>query len=539
MEKKSMKKYAASAVLAAAIAAIGSPAAMAADGDKGSWLGDDFSFSLTGYARGWVSMNLRDQKELSAVGKESAGKLSMVRGSILLDADVKTGPIKWKAIGRMDREHKTNYLRDLERLRGVGVNSVSSDNTAKPGSDSILDNYNNDEIRELWAEFGIGERTTVKIGKQQLVWGESDFFHAMDLVHGYDLSWRLFFEGENEEWRKPLFLISTKIRIPEANGLIAAFIRPGLDRCEDIGNTYDIRGGRWFFQPYRGYDLTAVTDKDCTHKSGNYHDVTGGIRWQGEAFDLNYSIAYLTTFSADPVANSSFAPYKEVPKKSIAAGQGPNYFDLIHPEIQVLGATVSGYSATLDAVLTAEVAYTKDQPYNVGTGSLGAPTVLGSAAGIGLNGVKLKDTLTTMFRIDKNLHFEESLGTSRPSFSSIQIFNTQVLNFDKDDDLVRLFAFGTRLTEHNTIVTALTVLNYANDTINPSFAIGFDATHGGGFAIPAVSLVLNDKWLAKIEADLFWAGGKDNDKQYSNQSSQLFGYFQNSDQLVVRLTRQF
>jgi len=536
MEKKSMKKYAASAVLAAAIAAIGSPAAMAADGDKGSWLGDDFSFSLTGYARGWVSMNLRDQKELSGVGKESAGKLSMVRGSILLDADVKTGPIKWKAIGRMDREHKTNYLRDLEKLRSGAGNPVFSDNTAaaRGNGDSILDNYNNDEIRELWAEFGIGERTTVKIGKQQLVWGESDFFHAMDLVHGYDLSWRLFFEDENEEWRKPLFLISTKIRIPEANGLIAAFIRPGLDRCEDIGNTYDIRGGRWFFQPYRGYDLTTVTGKNCNHKAGDYHDVTGGIRWQGEAFDLNYSIAYLTTFSADPVANSAFAPYKQAPKKST------DYFDLIHPEIQVLGATVSGYSATLDAVLSAEVAYTKDQPYNVGTGALvGTGLPEQGAIGIGLGGVKLKDTLTAMFRIDKNLHFEESLGTSRPSFSSIQIFNTQVLNFDKDDDLVRLFAYGTRLTEHNTIVTAFTVLNYANDTINPSFAIGFDATHGGGFAIPAVSLVLNDKWLAKIEADLFWDGGKNNNKQYSNQSSQLFGYFQNSDQLVVRLTRQF
>jgi hypothetical protein len=126
-------------------------------------------------------------------------------------------------------------------------------------------------------------------------------------------SWRLFFEDENEEWRKPLILLSTKIRIPEANGLLAAYVRPGWDRCEDIGNTYDINGGRWFFQPYRGFDLSAITDKNCDHKDGDMDDATYGIRWQGEAYGLNYSIAYLTTFAADPVASSTFAPHQGVP----------------------------------------------------------------------------------------------------------------------------------------------------------------------------------------------------------------------------------
>ncbi|HMV54670.1 MAG TPA: LysR family transcriptional regulator [Rhodocyclaceae bacterium] len=482
--------------------------------------GGDYSFSLTGYLRGWASFNMDNQPELKAIGEDSAGKLSMLRGSMLLDADARTGPIKWKAIGRLDREHKTSYLNNLEKLR-------ATNGTA--GGDSILDNYNQGEIREFWAEMPIGERTTVKFGKQQLVWGESDFFHAMDLVHGYDLSWRLFFEGENEEWRKPLIMLSTKIRIPEAKGMLAAYVRPGWDRCQDIGNTYDIRGGRWFFQPYRGFDLSQVTDKDCNHKEGDYDDVTYGVRWSGEAFDLNYSLAYLTTFAADPVANSTFRPWKERPTGAV--------FDLIHPKIDVLGATVSGYSAALDSVLSAEVAYTKDQPYNIGSGAFNPGNL--SNPGIGLNGVKLKDTLTTMIRIDKNLNLENILGTSRPSFSSIQIFNTQILNFDKQDDIVRLFAYGNRATEHNTIVTAFTTLNYRNDTINPGLAVGFDVSHGGGFAIPSVSLVLNDKWLAKIEADIFWTGGKHNDRQFSGQASQLFGYFNQSNQLVFRLTRQF
>ncbi|WP_232415662.1 DUF1302 family protein [Methyloversatilis universalis] len=512
--------------VAAALAMMGMPVAHGAEEAKGeaptsNWLSDDVKFQVSGYARAWASFNLQNQPELDAVGKDSKGKLSMLRGSVLLDADLTTGSVKWKAIGRLDREYKTGYLEDLEDLR-------ATNGTA--GGPSITKNYNNGDIRELWVEAPLGERTTVKFGKQQLVWGESDFFQAMDLVHGYDYSWRLFFEGENEEWRKPLIMLSTKIRVPEAKGMIAAFVRPGWDRCEDIGNTYDIRGGRWFFQPYRGFDLTRVTTKNCEHKDGDMDDVTGGIRWSGEAFGLNYSIAYLTTFSADPVASSAFKPHQGVP----VAGA---VFDLIHPKIDVLGATVSGYSETLDAVISAEVAYTKDQPYNVGSGAFNP----GNAAnpGIGLNGIKKKDTLRTMIRIDKDLSLENLFGTSRPSFSSIQLFNTQVLGFDGGEDLVRLFAYGTPLNEHSTILTMFTTLNYRNDTINPGLAVGFDLSNGGGFAIPSVALTFSDKWVAKVEADIFWDGGKSNKTQFSNGESQLFGYFNRASQLVFRLTRQF
>ncbi|HWH73203.1 MAG TPA: LysR family transcriptional regulator, partial [Methylibium sp.] len=175
--------------------------------------------------------------------------------------------------------------------------------------------------------------------------------------------------------------------------------------------------------------------------------------------------------------------------------------------------------------------------YNYGTGGFFDPGPSGT--GIGLAGIKLKDTLTTMLRLDKNLKFENILGTSRPSFSSVQLFNTTVLSYDKNEDLVRLFAYGSRLRENNTILTAFTVLNYSNDEINPGFAVGFDLTNGGGFAIPSVALTLDDKWVAKVEADIFWDGGRSNKQQFSGQKAQLFGYFSNASQLVFRLTRQF
>ena len=503
----------------------------------------DFNYAVSGYVRGWLSMNLENQEEYKKgfganTQKHARGKLSMVRGSILLDNDASWNGIKFKAIARLDREYKTNYLKDLEDLRATNASGPASPFYQGRGK-SITDNYNNFDFREFWVEAPIGDRTTVKFGRQQLVWGESDFFQAMDVVHGYNLSWRLFFEGENEEWRKPLILLSTKIRVPEANGLIAAYVRPGLDRCEDMGNTYDVRGGRWFFAPYRGFDASRInTVTNCETKGADKDKWTYGIRWQGEYAGVNYSVAYLKAAAGDPVVNSAIAGaakyYNGVkPKGSVS--------DFIHPNIDVLGLTASGYSDTLDAVLSTEFAYVIDQPFNVGTGRLTVfdpGYVAGTNPGIGLNGIKEKDVLIAMLRADKNLKFEDILGTTRPSFSSIQVFSRQILGFKKSDDLARLFFYGTKKKENETILTMFTVLNYRNDEINPGFAVGFDLVNGGGFAIPSVSMTFGDKWLAKLEADIFWDNGS-NGSQFSGEKSQLFGYFKGSSQLALRVTRQF
>ena len=213
-----------------------------------------------------------------------------------------------------------------------------------------------------------------------------------------------------------------------------------------------------------------------------------------------------------------------------------------------MGATVSGYSALLDSVISVEASYTIDQPYNFGTGAFGGGGLSGTAVGNGLGGIKLKDVVNVMLRMDHNLKLEDVLGTTRPSFSSIQLFDTMVVDYKKSEDLVRLFAYGSPLKEHNTILTMFTVLNYMNDKINPSFVLGFDLGNGGGFAIPAVAFTLNDNWVGKVEADIFWSGGRSSTSQFglggpqagANQPrSQLFGYFDKSSQLVFRLTRQF
>ena len=142
---KCFKRAVPSLAVAAALGAMGVPAAHSAEDMAAA---GDFKFNLSGYARAWVSMNLEDTEELRALPKNNgkkngAGQLSMVRGSVLLDADLSMGGLKGKAIARLDKEYKTNYLQELEDLRKVSNGLNGNGGVPTAGGKSITDNYNN------------------------------------------------------------------------------------------------------------------------------------------------------------------------------------------------------------------------------------------------------------------------------------------------------------------------------------------------------------------------------------------------------------
>ena len=737
---------------------------------KGVAAGDEnYSFHLGGYVRTWVSVNLDNMPETDIDGDyDDRYKLSMVRGSLLLDCDATAGPFYFKVIGRGDQEYKTDYLSHLEDVVRTGRDNLGGgDNmTDSPGTE-IMDEYNQGELREYYVEFEPLKRLKLRLGRQQVVWGETDFFRALDVVHGFDYRWRFFLEPENEEVRKPLILANVMIQVPEAGGSLQLLYRPGAgwNRAPWHGNTLPITGGRWNPQPYKGMDVLGPVKYDYDHPDGDTDDDTWGVRWSGIAGPINYSLAYLKTFNGDPVASTGLPElcYMKMPK-ALAA-------DAIFPKIELVGATASAYAPWLDAVLSTEIVYTFHEPFNIGgitahednlESSNVGPAILGwgvanhlpvdwnnvvpssylpgqsryaslgprplpligvvervliaqpngtnwdelsekvipylqlvykgayinedemhilmspglwnllgqisaasphvlpqeqlgglaqlilspdipagdklgqikiqlpgllRAAGInlepnpvlsgeritdvmdprnlrgyrnlreafyrihyllgadrpllvdhigGFHGIRKKDSMMVMLRMDKNLAFTQWMfGAARPSFFTVQAFNHIILDFNKDDDIVRMMTFGEHRKEIETMITAVLALNYKNDRINPTLAGGWDASYGGFFAIPSVEFVYGDHWRLRLEADLFFPSGqKDPAKgnsyldltplaiEHGSVKSRIFpgdarafdlgnafgtpdsntsflGFFSNNDQFLVRLTYQF
>lgn len=473
--------------------------------------------NVSGYIREQVSINLEDPVETTQDDKYD---VSMARTTLRLDFDGDVAGIGFSVIGRASREIETDYLKRLQKTRKTVFGSTD---------DLVDDNYDETEIREAVLEFGLGDRTTLRLGKQQVAWGETDFFAGLDVIHGFDYSWRSFLEVENEELRKPLIMANVMIQVPEARGTLQLLLRPGLDSDEDIGNTYDLFGGRWANQPNKGVDFFGNAfnvQYNYDHKEGDADDANYGFRWSGIAGDYNYSIGYWKGINPDPVVNTVINPYKGEVK-------GAAFAEFIYPHVDTLGVTLSSYSPATDAVWSAEFAYTADKPYNVGS------VCAGGFAPAGFCGIVEKNTLRSMIRMDKQLDMSAMLGTSRPSFFSIQVFDSWLTDFKNSDDIVDLAGYSALKKEHSTIATMLLAMNYANDQINPTLAIGYDVSYGGGFFIPSVEFALGDNWRIRAEADIFFDDGDNNKAGADSSDTHLMGYFSNNDQLAVRVTYQF
>ncbi|SOE98789.1 hypothetical protein SAMN05446635_6770 [Burkholderia sp. OK233] len=473
-----------------------------------------FSFNLGGYVRTWASMNLQNHPETGG----GAGQLSMLRGSVDLNADATTGPIQWKAVVRTDREVMTSYQRDLQTLN-------RTNSPGGPGS-SLLGQYNQTELREFYADFSVTPNIRFRIGKQEVAWGETDFFHPTDLINGYDFRWRSFLERDNDELRKPLFLINTNIEVPKLAGNLQLILRPGIDAARDIGNSYDLSGGRWAEQPNHGFDFLAPGNLNMNyHQSGaNVNDATGGLRWTGRAGEFDYGLSYLNTFNPTPVVNSSFAPWRQAPTGKLG--------DFIYPKINVFGASTSTEIPAIDSVVAGEFAYQLGVPYNVGSNFLG-----GALPGFG--GIKTKNVIVTSLRLDKQLRLMDLLGTSEASFASIQLFDTWIQNYHSSDDLVYGAGYGKPARKHTTTLTGFITLNYMHSRLNPQLAGGMDITNGDAFVIPSVEYRVGNHWRFLAEADLFFLRHQKYPGQIEQATAPLGAAFAHSDQFMVRATYQF
>lgn len=501
--------------------------------------GDTFKYD--GYLRQEMSINMKNWEDTP--GYNDRGKVSMLRSTASLNLNWNPADnLYFVAKLRGVREVRTDFLKHLEKM---GANNYHEGNKGK-----ITDLYDQNEIRELYVDFPVGDRTWFRIGKQQIAWGETDFFAANDLVHGFDNTWRSFLEPANEELRKTNYMIKANIDVPELDGGLEVFVRPGLDREKDIGTEIDIYGGRWSSQPYAGVDFRNIDPYNFRHKDGDRRDVTGGLRWTGLYGDTNYSVSYMKTYYNSPIMNASNnlgllglpndpsgAQTTDGPTTRGLAGE------IIYPIVDVFGATASRYSSLADAVFSTELAYIKDAPYNF---QAQTPTLISQFVAAGFDGYTKKDVVAIMLRMDKNIAATQKyLGTEKPMFFSVQVFDKWIQNYDKDDQLLYSVGWGGKAKEHSVIGTAIFDLSYNNGRVKPNLVLGADLSNGGGFAVPSVTFELarNVRW--KVEYDAFWDNGHHSTKkcQPGNlatcEETTLFGYLHNRDQLYTSLTYLF
>jgi hypothetical protein len=541
----------------------------------------------TGYVRqhiGWaLDADFKDNNGFQDLAsKDFDGKINMMRTTFLLQGTGSIGDVaRWTIIGRTSYEDRTDYLQDLTHATADPAVFFG----AIGGSIDYRDQYEEDsQLRELYVDFSTG-RVDWRIGKQQVVWGETDVFHPSDVIHGYDNSWH-FLEPENEELRKPLWLLNATIDFTEeADGTLQLIFRPGWDSEDAVGTTWDYQGGRWGQNGARGADFLGYAPIDYDYKGHEYDDENYGFRWEGsfgEDGDLSYSFSYYRGVALDNVlvgvTNSSSLVFDPMGGAPLDANDTPmdqgrydnnvsnsvkfgasNYGDVflhdvfVYQMIETYAATLSGYIAAVDGVYRLEVSHVPNRWY----GDLNADV---SRDHFGtLNGeVSKHDTTTLTVGFDTNARLMNTfMQTNSPSLVSLQLFNTHIHNYDQDNFVGEGARDGSEgqalksgsggiLGEDTLIGTIKVTFPYQNDTLVWDFTALADFSDGGYIYLPSVEKAIGKHWRLRAQLNMFSGGNKGDAFRNASWGSitgdngmSLVGQMENNDTLIARITYQF
>ena len=529
---------------------------------------------VSGYIRQALQLNLSDANETAV---NDRWDLSMSRTTVRVDMEAELPNVTFVGIFRASREVETNYLKRLNALKdantqlfgGLAFALAGSPGTVPAGSLDLEEYYDTEDMRELYAEFDVTDRISVRVGKQQVAFGETDFFQANDILHGFDWTWRSFLETENEELRKPLTMVNATVQVPELSGKLQLIYGPGdINPNGAFGTELDIFGGRFAGQPDKGLSFldTTITPYNYNHSKGDTDEDFWAVRWSGYSFDINYSLMYVRQVTPTPIVvgnpnllplvvnalsggavpvdptETAFMNSGDIPFEGTTCAQGATgpacYGEIVYPFVNTYGGTASYYDAFTDAVYSTELSYIVDKPFQSGRFCSFCTGVSGF---VGLARAIRKDEMSLMLRGDKLLYLSDYIGTHRASFLSIQVFNRWLPDFEKNDQLTVGPGFGQPKKRWETTATAILAMNYLNDRINPTLAFGYDVSYGSAFFIPSVNLVQGDAWRLLIEADLFFANDdrKSGETAANEQEDNIIGSFNQNNQLYIRLTRQF
>jgi len=423
-----------------------------------------------------------------------SGQLSELRGQAYLEAVSMNPTLQWKLSGRVAREYKTSYLERLENLERYGGSASPNPNF------NVMDVYNKGEMREAWLQVQPFENLNVKFGLQQVVWGETDLFQALDVIHGQNASWGMMLT-EPDETRKPLILLNSTLSVPAADGSVQLVLRPGWDAYRNIGLSADVYGGRSRPIGFKGWSSDFYNDYgDLNNK------LTYALRWKGIAGGANYHLSYVhMPYVRNLIANSVFAPYEKPPI-------GSGIANWIYPVVNTYGAGVNTYVQPADTVVTGEVVFTKNEPFNVGSvpgGPSSAAACLGpfnvpfATSFSGACGVKRKNTVMTMLRAEKSIKTMDTLGTSSPMSANLQIFHTRIQGFNRADEIVQGVGYPNLVDKASTFASLILRAPFMADKFAPLFVVGRDFTNQGTLYILAADYELGTNWRFHAELDKF------------------------------------
>ncbi|MBN2468050.1 MAG: hypothetical protein JXD19_07860 [Deltaproteobacteria bacterium] len=428
---------------------------------------------LTGFFENLTAVRLQD------AGMNDRGNLNMFRNTLQMETTLKFNPnFSFFTIIRGNYEG----MWDLDN----SLDARPEHRHGMPKGDHMKRNL---DLRE-WYFTLLVQDFTIKIGRQQVIWGESDALRMADIINPLDLSWHWVFE-DWENIRVPLRMINIKYE--------PALLAEYQFRAELVWIPEDFRaqvfapeGGVWSIpglpQIIWDQERREIPDQHNLKNSefgARVRAVLGD--WEFSIFDF-YNRVDNAVYTFDP----NHAPL-------------PLRFEW--PRVNIVGGTFNYFDQFTKTVFRGEMAYTMDQPHN----------------SIFMDRVIDKDTVAFMLGFDRPT-FITWLNPTRTFFISGQWFHKQILDFDRDITTAEMDR-----SEYWNVVSLLINTQYYHDYITPQVLFVHDFS-GNGFIHPSLQYAPSDRWAVTLGA--IFIHGQDN-------SDGLWGPVRTNDEVYLRLRIKF
>ncbi|MGR8918112.1 MAG: DUF1302 family protein [Gammaproteobacteria bacterium] len=374
------------------------------------------------------------------------------------------------------------------------------------------------KIREVFVDFLLPP-FSLRLGRQQVVWGETDQFRALDIINPLDLSWHWARESW-EDIRIPLWMARGIYDIGKLAFLEESFF-------EAVWIPADYKPNRVSTDPRRPWSFlgdglpespNSVFVGDQLYRLNlRLRDRTpgrqlengqGGFRFKAIWGEIDFSLNYFYGFSADPgvkFRNDEF---------SIDGDTANVVGDLVAPRQHTLGLTAN-YSEErfTQTVFRLETAFTTSVPVAV---AAGAPA---SVDPEGDQYVKA-DRTTVMLAADRPTWIRW-LNKDRTFFLSAQAFWRRWIDYDESyrgPPSTRRAKINGRVLDNRFVAVADDeidqnefVLTFVASTsygpaglVKPLFVFALDPRSTGAYNRFQVEYLYSDHILFRFQQDIYW-----------------------------------
>lgn len=362
-------------------------------------------------------------------------------------------------------------------------------------------------LKEVYADFD-SQYAWLRLGKQQVSWGQSDGLRLLDIINPLDKSFHGISLNEPymeafDNIRESLWMARLTLKSPweteKLNDVQLELIwMPGEDiGAEWVGHINPVHGSPYNFEP----DYFMTTD---IKPNGEEF----GVRLMGKYSGLEWSLNY-------------FRHYEDDGLYRITGPFGPDGLpaETIHPRVDSYG-----FSMTYDDALTTKAVYRleflyQDRPYEY----------------LPEGDIERRKTIRALLGIDRPT-FVPFLNPNRTISFGFQAYVLQVVEDADDLREDNLTINGTIVTDNVTMFSFSANTGYMQDRINPTLLYIYDTGRKGHFLQVGTEFRFTDNLLWYVGATLY--DGKDVTDAAAGGNDD-FAYFEWADEIQTRITFQF